>query len=263
MRVLILLMMLTASCARAEAVRVPGPDGIILNAELFPAQGKQRGPAIVALHGCGGPYPSRDGEWARLLAAQGHTVLMPDSFGSRGLGSQCGTRNRAVTASGLRRQDALAALRWLQQHPGTPPGGVVLLGWSDGGTTVLSTGRATPDLPPGLIRGLIAFYPGCRGPSEARGWEPAAPLLILMGEADDWTPAAPCHTLADRLSGKVELVTYAGAYHDFDAPNAKLRSRTGLATPAGGTAHSGTDPAAREDALRRVPAFIAALPPLT
>ena len=263
MRFLVLLMVLLAGVARAETVRVPGPDGIILNAELYPAQGKLRGPAIVALHGCSGPFPSRDGEWGRLLSAQGHTVLMPDSFGSRGLGSQCSTRNRAVTASGVRRQDALAALRWLQQRPGTPPGGLVLLGWSDGGSTVLTTGRAMPDLPAGLIRGLVAFYPGCRAPSETKAWEPAAPLLILMGEADDWTPAAPCHALAERLPGKVTLVTYPGAYHDFDAPNTKVRARAGLATPVGGNAHTGTDPAAREDALRRVPAFIAALAPVT
>ena len=84
-----------------------------------------------------------------------------------------------------------------------------------------------------------------------------------MGEADDWTPAAPCHALADRLPGKLTLVTYPGAYHDFDAPNTKVRARAGLATPVGGNAHTGTDPAAREDALRRVPAFIAALPPAT
>ena len=263
MRFLVLLMLIAAGSVHAETIRVPGPDGIVLNAELYPAQGKLRGPAIVALHGCSGPFPTRDGDWGRRLAAQGHTVLMPDSFGSRGLGSQCSVRNRAVTANGVRRQDALAALKWMQQRPGTPAGGLVLLGWSDGGSTVLATGRVMPDLPAGLIRGLVAFYPGCRGISESKSWEPAAPLLILMGEADDWTPAAPCHALAERLPGKITLVTYPGAFHDFDAPNTKIRARAGLATPVGGTAHTGTDPAAREDALRRVPAFIAALPPIT
>ena len=263
MRLLALFMMLAAGAAQAETVRVTGPDGIILNAELYPAQGKARGPAIVALHGCGGPYPSRDGEWGRYLASLGHTVLMPDSFGSRGLGSQCSARSRAVTASGVRRQDALAALRWLKERPGTPQGGLVLLGWSDGGSTVLTTGRAMPDLPPGLIRGLVAFYPGCRVPSESKAWEPAAPMLILMGEADDWTPAAPCHVLAERFPGKVTLVTYPGAYHDFDAPNAKIHTRGDVATQSGGVAHAGTDPVARADALKRVPAFLAALPPVT
>ena len=264
MRGLVLLMLLLAGLARAEPVRVPGPDGIIINAELYPAQGKQRGAAIVALHGCRGPSPAHDGDWGRRLAALGHTVLMPDSFGSRGLGSQCSGRSQAVTAAGVRRQDALAALRWLQQRPGTQPGGLVLLGWSDGGNTVLATGRATPDLPAGLVRGLVAFYPSCRGPSETKAWEPAAPLLILMGEAGIVGPAAQaCHVLADRLAGKLTLVAYPDAAHEFDAPVGKPSKHKGLATPVGGNLHPGTDPAALEDALRRVPSFIAALPPVT
>ena len=260
MRYLVFMLLLLSATAKAETVRVPGPDGIMLNAELFAAQGKSQGVAIVALHGCGGPFPSRDNSWAKLLAASGHTVLMPDSYGSRGLGSQCSARSRPVTAGGVRRLDALAALAWLAARPGTPPGGVVLMGWSDGASTVLAAGHAMPDLPAKLIRGLIAFYPGCRGASETKDWQPAAPLLILMGEADDWTPAAPCHVLAERLPGKVSLVTYANAVHDFDAPNQKARVRAGLATPVHGTAHTGSDPAAREDALRQVSAFLAALP---
>lgn len=260
MRLLLVLLAMLPFAARAEAVRLPGPDGMMLNAELFLPRGAPKGPSIVALHGCGGPFPSRDHEWGRRLAAAGHVVLMPDSFGSRGLGSQCANPSRAVTAGGKRRQDALAALQFLAARPGTPPGGLVLMGWSDGGTTVLATGRVAPDLPAGLIRGLVAFYPGCRGASERAGWEAAAPLLILMGEADDWTPAAPCQALAERHPANVKLIAYPGAYHDFDAPDHPVRVRTGLASPAGGHAHTGTDPAAREDALRRVPAFIAALP---
>jgi hypothetical protein len=38
----------------------------------------------------------------------------------------------------------------------------------------------------------------------------------------------------------------------------KLRVRSGVGATASGTATLGTDPAAREDALRRVPAFLAA-----
>jgi len=263
MRLLLALLMLPVlvpALARAQAVRVPGPDGLMLNSELYLPHGAPTGPSIVALHGCGGPLPRRDADWGRRLAAMGHVVLMPDSFGSRGLGSQCSSEVRAVRAGGLRRLDALAALKWLAARPGSPPGGVVLMGWSDGGTTVLATGRVAPDLPPGLIRGLVAFYPGCRVFAAQARYKPAVPLMILIGEADDWTPAAPCRALAEKLPGTVTLVAYPGAYHEFDAPDGKLTLRTGLATPAHGRAHVGTNPAARADALRRVPAFIAALP---
>jgi dienelactone hydrolase len=252
----VLALLLLPVLARAETVRLPGPDGLILNAELYAPPGKPSGPAIVALHGCGGPFPRRDVDWGRRLAAMGHVVLMPDSFGSRGLGSQCSNAARAVRAGGLRRQDALAALKWLAARPGTPPGGLVLMGWSDGGSTVLATGHVAPDLPPGLIRGLIAFYPACRAAAARANYRPAAPLLILIGEADDWTPAAPCHALAAKLPGVATLVTYPDAYHEFDIADWPVKLRNS----AQGRVHVGGNAAARADALRQVPAFIAALP---
>jgi dienelactone hydrolase len=86
-----------------------------------------------------------------------------------------------------------------------------------------------------------------------------APVLLLVGEADDWTPAPPCAELAARTGDALlELRLYPGAHHDFDAPDMKLRVRSGVGATASGTATLGTDPAAREDALRRVPAFLAA-----
>ncbi len=259
MRILIMLLLLTPTAAWAEAVRVPGPEGIMLNAELLPAAGKARGTAIVALHGCSGPRPARDEAWAKLLAAAGHTVLLPDSFGSRGLGSQCASRSRPVTAAGLRRRDALAVLAWLAARPDTPKGGVVLMGWADGGDTVLTTGRAVSDLPAGLIRGLVAYYPSCTGPPETKAWTPSAPLLILAGEPAEPShaepkPADPCRVLADRLPGTVTLVTYPDAHRDFDPQTQRPPSRNTVARQGGG------DAAAREDSIRRVSAFIAALP---
>ena len=263
MRLLLLMMVVMPALGRAEPVEIPGPDGVVLKASLFPAQGEQAGAAIVALHGCSGPFPHRDYDWARRLAEQGHTVLLPDSFGSRGLTSQCGRpmRDRPVTATGVRRQDAIATLQWLAAQPGTPTGGLVLMGWSDGASTVLTTGGGA-DLPAGLIRGMVAFYPACRPALESPAWRPAVPTLVMIGEADDWTAAAPCHALAER-SPQITLVTYSGAYHDFDVADRPVKLRAGTANTASGKAHEGSDPAAREDVLKRVPTFIAALPPLT
>jgi len=257
-----LLLLALALPARAETVAFPGPEGVSLRAELVLPDGPAVAPAIVALHGCGGAFPARDRQWAAALRGHGHILLFPDSFASRGLGSQCRERQRTATSGGLRRQDALAAARWLAARPGTPAGGVVLLGWSDGGSTVLAAGRVAADLEPGLLRGLVAFYPGCRGAAQNPAWRPAAPLLLLHGEADDWTPIAPCRDLAARVGTAVTLRAYPGAYHDFDieAPVRALRNIPSSQRDDG-TVHVGGDPAAREDALVRVPAFLAALPP--
>lgn len=127
---------------------------------------------------------------------------------------------------------------------------VSLLGWSNGGSTVLYTAeeaRRTTSERPDFAK-AVAFYPGCRLPAKR--------------EADDWTPALPCRELAERAqaSGEpVSIVTYPGAYHDFDHPNLAVHLIDGLAYTADGrgSAHTGTDPGARANAIGRVLAFLA------
>jgi dienelactone hydrolase len=251
-----LLAFLQAAGVHVERVGVPGPRGVTLDAALVLPDGTAKAPPIVALHGCGGPFAARDGQWAVLLANAGHIVLLPDSFGSRGLGSQCAVKEREVTPSGLRRDDAIDAAKWLVGRPDTPPGGMALMGWSNGGSTVLETARVAPDLPSGLFRRFAAFYPGCPSAEEAAGWKPSAPMIILMGEADDWTPAPPCHDLAARFPDAITFLAYPGTYHDFDAPNSPVTVRSGAASTPSGLAHVGTNETARQDAMERLPRWL-------
>jgi dienelactone hydrolase len=255
---LALLAFLQHAALPVQHVRIPEAGGVTLDAALVHPAGPIRAPAIVALHGCGGPVPNRDSQWAETLAAEGHIVLFPDSFGSRGLGPQCRVKRREVEPSGARRQDAIEAARWLTDQPGTPGGGIVLLGWSNGGGTVLFTAAEAPDLPPHLFSRFVAFYPGCETELRSKTWKPAGPLMILVGANDDWTPAAPCQALAEKFPAEITPIVYPDAWHDFDRPDRPVRALRGLATPPSGTgvAHAGTNEVARMDALRRVPAFI-------
>ncbi len=266
------LTLLAAPLAAQERVTLPGPDGVTLQAALWRPAGAGPHPAVIALHGCGGldnrsGRPSaRHADWGARLAAEGFLVLMPDSFASRGLPPQCTVKERAVRPSRERVRDAEAALAWLAARGDVKRQAISLLGWSNGGGTVLYALRKAAPAGVDFAR-AVAFYPGCRVPARRGDYATRKPMLLLIGEADDWTPAEPCRVLARqaeaaRASGKgaaLTFVTYEGAFHDFDHPSLTPRTRSGLAfTGSGtGTARTGTDRKAREDAIRRVPGFLA------
>jgi dienelactone hydrolase len=110
------------------------------------------------------------------------------------------------------------------------------------------------------FRSAVAFYPPCRRLGEA-GWASRIPTLILIGRADDWNSAATCEQMVAGARGRsagTTLITYPGAYHEFDRPDYPVRELTGLAFTADGSgrAHVGTNAAARADAIKRVPQWI-------
>jgi len=265
-----LLISPAVSAGGYERVTMPISEGTLSGVFYRPA-GPGPFPAVIALHGCGGLWREqgmlsiRHSDWGERLAAAGYAVLMPDSFGSRGLGSQCGVKDLTVRAGRERVADATAARIWLQQRSDIRPAQISLIGWSGGGSTVLAAirkDRSPADGRPDFKR-AVAFYPACRVQSESPSFAARMPLLVLMGDADDWTPAAPCSYLAKaaRMRGEpVELVLYPGALHDFDHPRLEVREREDIAYSANGTGKVtvGTNMAAREDALKRVKAFLSA-----
>ncbi len=252
------------------AEQVDIPDGnLTLHATLYRPGGPGPFPAVVALHDCGGlsqrPNAASQlyGAWAQHLVADGFAVLFPDSFGSRGLGPQCRVHQSKARASRERIADAEAARHWLQAQNFVRADRISLVGWANGGTATLWTVR--PNMVPrdggADFRSAVAFYPGCRR-LRLTAWSARVPTLILIGSADDWTLASTCQQMvagAHGRSARAEIVVYPGAAHEFDRANAPLRLRTGLAHTANpsGEAHRGTNPAARADALKRVPRFLA------
>ena len=222
--------------ARIEIDSLDKVDGraIRLPAFWFPAETTGNAPAILLLHGCGGPY-GRNGElsarmrkYSALLNAEGYHVLITDSLSPRGERELCTqkTAARKVTQSN-RRRDALGALQWLAEHPGVDARKLVVLGWSNGGSNVLAaTNASNPEVAEASVKPAlaVAFYPGCRSELK-RGYRPVAPLLMLLGGADDWTPPRPCLTMAETSAApRPEVEVYPGAYHGFNS-DSPLRRR--------------------------------------
>jgi dienelactone hydrolase len=269
--VIIALLALTRAAAAApELVEIP-QGSLKLKSYLYRPAGEGPFPAVVALHGCAGlagrsgPVAGRYRDWGERLAAAGFVVLFPDSFGSRGLSSQCGVRERSVRTARERVADAVAAQHWLQSQGWVVAKRVSLLGWQNGGGAALWTVRrrarpAATEVAPDF-RSAVALYPGCRQ-LRLTEWSARVPTLVLVGAADDWGPASVCEQMVANARGRsaqTKIIVYPGAYAEFDHPDKPIRQLSGLAFSADGSghAHSGTNPAARADAIRRVPEWLA------
>ena len=276
---------LPVGCAGLDAASAPAflsevPTGAVeIPAEIRKPDGPGPFPAIVLMHDCSGLGPRSSGapsRWARLLAAQGYVVMIPDSFTPRGFPEGVCTNRRAQAAGpAVRAWDALSAAVYLRSLPEVDGARIGLMGGSHGGSTTL----ATLVRPRAGFAAAVALYPGCgapygtwsvrrqagnRGPitGYAGVYAASAPLLILIGEKDDWTPAEPCQRLADaaRQQGHpVEIKVYPDAHHSFDSssPARYVAERNNASAPSGRGATTGGNPAAWADAEKRVPAFFA------
>ncbi|MBC7993798.1 MAG: dienelactone hydrolase family protein [Rhizobacter sp.] len=271
---LVLLMLLAAAAAQSQTIvefaSLDAPEGrpVQLKAHWHPVAATPA-PAVALFHGCGGMYDrkgqvsERMRDYTALLNQQGFHVLMVDSLTRRGEREICTQRNGDRKVTQLhRRRDALASLQWLAQRPEVSAQRIGMMGWSNGGSTVLSAtnGHLTD------VSGLsvkpafaVAYYPGCEAELK-RGYAPTAPLLILMGEADDWTPAEACRQLvAQAVGARPEMETYAGAHHGFDsAAPARLRKDVPNGVNPGQGVHVGGNAAALNRSRERLKEFLQA-----
>jgi len=245
---------------------------------VFTPVGGGRHPAVVMLHGRGGPYSSlsnqrctfvREGEaspcgastlsqrhvgWGEFWAARGYLALHVDSFGPRGRGhgfaahSHDDPNRNDVNERTVRPLDAQSALAYLARRDDVLPARIGLQGWSNGASTALNVmsdqaGKQGAE----QYRAALAFYPGCGlSAVPSRRYQSDDPILVfLASEDEEVSPAACKEKLSTTRSGSaLKVVWYDGATHDFDDPGKKRRS-----VPA--------NRAATDDAMRQAEAFFA------
>ena len=252
-----------AAPVASHEVEIP-EGGITLRAQLFKPEGEGPFPTVIALHGCGGltghaePVLPRYRDWAEQLLKNGRAVLLPDSYGSRGLGPQCRAAESKVRARRERVEDIMAARQWLTQQSWVARERISLIGWAHGASAVLwavrpqlwPRGSNEPD-----FRSAVAFYPDCRI-SAGLGWSARVPTLLLIGAKDDVSSPPACRQMIDGARGRsalTRIVVYPGAYHDFDRLNLPLHAvaaNADAAVPDRG--HLGSDPEARADSQKLV-----------
>ena len=175
-------------------------------------------PAVVLLHGCGG-ISSHSAAIADRLGAWGYVALAVDTLGSRGMERGCRSDTFQDQAF-----DAYAAVRYLSALDAVDPARVALLGQSMGGSAVLYA--LDRDLAAQYFRQMfragIAYYPRCAVVSSAPMM--TAPVLILIGDADQLNAAEACQGLKTRAlpeSAPIDLILYPGVQHAFDVTQLK------------------------------------------
>jgi dienelactone hydrolase len=236
-------------------------DGLTIQGKIFvpTTTAVTPRPAVIMLHGCAGIY-NKDGdisniyrEWADRLVNAGYVALLVDSFTPRNAPNQC-NNGAGVGVSEIfdRPKDVDAAYAYLStQTAGVNPNKIGVLGWSHGGSTVVSSLATTQAINPNIasanastkpIKVGIAFYAGCgladyRCGTQSNGkpascwgglsmskWDSYAPLHFFHGTADTTTKLEYCNTrinLATTITGggTLTMSAYDGAVHSFDDPN--------------------------------------------
>jgi dienelactone hydrolase len=193
---------------------------------VYKPKGRGPFPAVVMMHGRGGPYSSnvnaactfvRRGEltdcnaktlskrahmWGEFWAQNGVLAIHVDSFGPRGRahgfgrGTHGDPDREAVNELTVRPWDAEDALGYLYQRGDVKPGRVALQGWSHGASTTLNlmnlykTRRTRMQ---GFQQALV-FYPGC-GPKALlsnAAYEAHVPITVFLASDDEEVNPEAC-----------------------------------------------------------------------
>lgn len=257
-------------------VMIAGPGGASLLARVYrPANQVSGMPAAVLLHGCSGVWSksvaptfsctgssctvdqainaqSHIEKWGRHLAAQGYYALAVDSFSNRGAGTQKQCGGGTVDPYTTRADDFYAGKDHLLATYDVAPGGVAVIGWSQGAETALIVSAETPNDEDTTYCSLgvadcaareadrpaaaVTFYPGCgsllgfgyhigngtaASPQDPGYFRPDVPLRWNHGEADTTVAFGPCLARMNEANtptyaSGVEIDTYAGVNHSFD-----------------------------------------------
>lgn len=183
--------------------------------------GTARVPAMVLMHGSSGLNAGSRVHYGELLNRHGIAAFYVDSFTGRGISSS--VRDQAVLSHVENTRDAFAALRLLRRHPRIDPMRIGVMGFSRGGT--VSWSAAMRDAyalfrREGLTFALhVPFYPGCNFAPVAA--TTGAPMLFLLGGADNWVRAEHCVDFIlylRRSNPRIEYKIYPGAHHGWDSP---------------------------------------------
>jgi dienelactone hydrolase len=187
----------------------------------FPQNASGRLPAVILLHGSGGPNGGHE-LWSKHFNEMQVASLLVDSFSGRGLTST--STNQALLGRFNMILDAYRALEMLADHPRIDPTRIAVMGFSRGGQAALyaSLKRFQQSWRPRFsFAAHIPLYASCQAALIGDTDLSSAPIRQFHGVLDDYVPVAPCRAYFERLraAGRdAELTEYPDAHHSYDNP---------------------------------------------
>jgi dienelactone hydrolase len=191
-----------------------------------------RAPLVIISIGSRGFESGRETLYTDAFNQAGIAVLIGDSFGSRGFAETRTDQSRISAACTC--ADAVCSFNAIADDPRIDASRVAILGYSRGGT--VSMLLADQRLQDGLLQphlrfsAHVALYAGC-----SPRWESprptSAPILMVLGGADVLAPpekSLPYGEKVRRAGGNVEIITFPGAHHSFDALHAAKVAENGI-----------------------------------
>lgn len=202
-------------------------------------ESERRVPALLMLHGCGGPRQFLN-DIADVAIAAGAAAITINSYAPRRI-----TRLAALATvcTGARLQgreragDLFAAMHWARAQDWIDPKRIVAAGWSHGAWTIMDAlalrpgaemARATglSELPPEPLQGLagafLAYpYAGVGSYAGRRAWRLSPRTTAIVCGRDyivgTQTPRAALERLRAR-GAPIEIAYFADATHAFEDP---------------------------------------------
>jgi dienelactone hydrolase len=198
-------------------------SGVLTLPTNSPLQREGKSPAVILAHGTGGVSDGREHAWAKRLNSWGIAAFVVDSYTGRGIKPPIYADSPRFPHVAAHLVDAYLALQLISTHPRIDANRVAVMGFSRGGELAVNAvferfrfgaiGAA-----PNRFAAYIPFYPYCNFRHVGRSLA-TAPMLMLLGGADEMTEPNPCENLAAWLKVRgqpVRVILYPGAHHGFD-----------------------------------------------
>lgn len=210
------------------------PDLIIQHHFEFIPSGDGPFPTLVAMPGCSGiaftdaaveaahPDLREDDrlfrrhylQMSERLSNHGFAVLLINVHAVEGVLTACGGEIEAERIAAYIDE----SIGWAQTLSFVDPMQLHVIGWSMGGGGVMAWLHGPRSSAP-AVNSLIAVYPACRGREDLTI---SAPVLMLLGGADDIAEPSVCKALVERspIQASISTHIYPGARHGFDIVDA-------------------------------------------